>query len=75
MAALGVLAAVLPEGADPAALAGWSRRARPPDPLLRLAALLTGDPLAVALRLKLSAGRARSAGGAARRRRAAAGCR
>lgn len=54
MAALGVLAAVLPEGADPAALDRLAAAGAPPDPVLRLAALLTGDPLAVALRLKLS---------------------
>ncbi len=49
MARLGVLAAVVPEGADPARIGGL-----PPDPLLRTAALLTGDPAAFAARLKLS---------------------
>ncbi len=38
MAETGVLAATLPEAAAPAGLAQL-----PPDPLLRLAALLTGD--------------------------------
>jgi poly(A) polymerase/tRNA nucleotidyltransferase (CCA-adding enzyme) len=51
---LGVLSSVLPEGADPAALAALVARGAPADPLLRLAALLTGDPAAVAHRLKLS---------------------
>ncbi len=49
MARLGVLAAVVPEGAEPARVAGL-----PPDPVLRMAALLTGDPVAFAARLKLS---------------------
>lgn len=49
MAELGVLAAVLPEGAD----AGARLPARP-DPLLRLAAILRGDPEALADRLHLS---------------------
>ena len=52
MAELGVLAAVIPEGADPARLAPLT--AAPPDPILRLAALLTGDAGAFADRLKLS---------------------
>ena len=54
MQRLGVLAAVLPEGTDPAALARLVRAAGPADPLLRLAALLTGDAAAVADRLRLS---------------------
>jgi poly(A) polymerase len=54
MAELGVLAAVLPEGADPAPLDRLADAGAPNDPLLRLAALLTGDVLAVATRLKLS---------------------
>jgi poly(A) polymerase len=49
MRQLGIWAAVLPEAAAPTELA-----ALPPDPILRLAALLAGDPLAVATRLKLS---------------------
>ena len=51
---LGVLAAVVPEGADVAALARLVARGAPADPLLRLAALLTGDVPAFAARLKLS---------------------
>jgi len=51
---LGVLAAVVPEGADAAALARLVARGAPADPLLRMAALLTGDPQAFAARLKLS---------------------
>ncbi len=49
MQRLGVLAAIVSEGADPARLAGL-----PPDPMLRAAGLLTGDPTAFARRLKLS---------------------
>jgi poly(A) polymerase/tRNA nucleotidyltransferase (CCA-adding enzyme) len=54
MAELGVLPAVLPEGADADRLAWLVRAGAPADPLLRLAALLTGDPEALADRLKLS---------------------
>jgi poly(A) polymerase len=54
MAALSVLRAVLPEGADPERLAALMAIDAPPDPLLRLAALLTGDDASVASRLKLS---------------------
>ena len=54
MAKLGVLAAVLPEGAEPARLARLVEADAPVDPLLRLAALLTGDPAALAARLRLS---------------------
>jgi poly(A) polymerase/tRNA nucleotidyltransferase (CCA-adding enzyme) len=54
MAELGVLAAVIPEGADPARLAHIVAAGAPADPLLRLAALLTGDPAAFAARLRLS---------------------
>jgi poly(A) polymerase/tRNA nucleotidyltransferase (CCA-adding enzyme) len=54
MAATGVLAAVLPEGADPAALTHLVAAGAPPDPLLRLAALSTGDPETLAARLRLS---------------------
>ena len=46
----GVLAATIPEGAAPAGLAHL-----PADPVLRTAALLTGDRAALAARLKLSA--------------------
>ena len=49
MTQTGVLAAIIPEGADPAPVARL-----PPDPVLRVAALLTGDPAAFAARLKLS---------------------
>ncbi len=49
----GVLAATIPEGADPAGVARL-----PPDPLLRVAALLTGDAGRFAARLKLSSAEA-----------------
>ena len=49
MERLGVLAAIVPEGADPGRLDGL-----PPDPMLRMAGLLTGDPASFARRLKLS---------------------
>lgn len=49
MAELGVLDAVLPEGADAGA-----RLPAPPDPILRLAAILRGDGDALAERLRLS---------------------
>ena len=55
MAELGVLSAVLPEGTDPARLARLVEADAPADPILRLAALLTGDPAAAAARLRLSA--------------------
>ncbi len=51
---LGVLATVVPEGTDVAALARLLARGAPADPLLRLAALLTGDAPPFATRLKLS---------------------
>lgn len=54
MARTGVLAAILPEGTDPARLAALMQSGAPPDPILRLAALLTGDVEALALRLRLS---------------------
>jgi poly(A) polymerase len=54
MADAGVLAAVLPEGADPARLAHLVGADAPVDPLLRLAALLSGDPMTLAARLRLS---------------------
>ncbi len=54
MAELGVLAAVLPEGAAPERLAALVAAGAPADPLLRLAALLTGDDASVAARLKFS---------------------
>ncbi len=54
MAELGVLPAVIPEGADAGRLERLLSGGAPADPLLRLAALLTGDPTAVATRLRLS---------------------
>jgi poly(A) polymerase/tRNA nucleotidyltransferase (CCA-adding enzyme) len=54
MADTGVLDAVLAEGADPARLARLVEAGAPADALLRLAALLTGDPVAFAGRLRLS---------------------
>ena len=54
MAELGVLAAVVPEGAEPARLIRLVDAGAPADPLLRVAAVLTGDPLAFALRLRLA---------------------
>lgn len=50
MGSLGVLAAILPEGADPSRL----DPTLPADPLLRLAAIATGDAEAIAERLRLS---------------------
>ena len=49
MARLGIWEAVLPEAHSVSRLAGL-----PADPVLRLAAMLTGDPLALATRLKVS---------------------
>jgi len=49
MARLGIWVAVLPEAQAAPRLAGL-----PADPVLRLAATLTGDPLALAARLKMS---------------------
>jgi poly(A) polymerase/tRNA nucleotidyltransferase (CCA-adding enzyme) len=54
MAELGVLAAAVPEGADPAGLERAVTAGAPPDPVLRLAAVLTGDAAALAERLRLS---------------------
>lgn len=54
MADLGVLPALLPEGAAPAGLIQLLASGAPPDPVLRLAACLTGDAETVARRLKLS---------------------
>ncbi|MBV8523731.1 MAG: CCA tRNA nucleotidyltransferase [Acetobacteraceae bacterium] len=51
---LGVLEVIMPGGADPAALARLIEAGAPADPLLRLAALRTGDPGVLADRLKLS---------------------
>ena len=55
MQATGVLAAVLPAGAAPARRAALRAAGAPPDPLLRLAALLQGDAAALATRLRFSA--------------------
>jgi poly(A) polymerase/tRNA nucleotidyltransferase (CCA-adding enzyme) len=55
MAQLGVLAAVLPEGADPDRFAWLVAADAPADALLRLAALLKGDAAGLAARLRLSA--------------------
>jgi poly(A) polymerase len=54
MSKLGVLAAVLPEGADPDRLTRLVTAGAPADTLLRLAALATGDTEALADRLRLS---------------------
>lgn len=54
MARLGVLAAVIPQGADPGRLDRLIAAGAPADPLLRLAALLDGDAASFAARLKLS---------------------
>jgi tRNA nucleotidyltransferase/poly(A) polymerase len=54
MAELGVLAAILPEGSDSARLNAMVDAGAPQDAVLRLAALLTGDPEAVAARLRFS---------------------
>jgi poly(A) polymerase/tRNA nucleotidyltransferase (CCA-adding enzyme) len=50
----GVLGAILPEGADSERFARLVAAGAPGDPLLRLAVLLTGDPEAMATRLRLS---------------------
>ena len=52
---LGVLRAVLPEGAEPSGLERLVAAGAPAEPVLRLAALLTGDAAVVAARLRLSA--------------------
>jgi hypothetical protein len=49
-----VLAATLPEGAAPARLFALLDAGAPADPLIRLAALLTGDAAALVGRLRLS---------------------
>jgi poly(A) polymerase len=54
MAELGVLRTVLPEGTDPMRLAALVEAGAPADPVLRLAALVTGDATSVAARLRLS---------------------
>lgn len=54
MRQLGVLAWIMPEGTDPDRLARLVASGAPIDPLLRLAALLTGNVDAFAARLRLS---------------------
>lgn len=54
MQATGVLASVLPEGADFARFARMVEQGAPAEPLLRMAALLAGDADALASRLRLS---------------------
>ena len=54
MEEIGVLGAILPEGAAASGLVRLLAVGAPVDPVLRLAALLTGDAAAVAVRLKLS---------------------
>lgn len=54
MADLGVLAAVMPEGADCARALRLIASGAPPEPMLRMAALLAGDAEAFADRLRLS---------------------
>jgi poly(A) polymerase len=51
---LGVLRAVVPEGTESARLARLVASGAPADPLLRLAALLAGDAMALADRLRFS---------------------
>ena len=52
---LGVLAAIIPEGTNRPRLERLIAADGPADPILRAAALLAGDPLAFAARLRLSA--------------------
>lgn len=54
METLGVLPAILPEGASSNRLTTLLRAGAPADPLLRLAALLTGDAAMLAARLRLA---------------------
>jgi poly(A) polymerase/tRNA nucleotidyltransferase (CCA-adding enzyme) len=54
MDSLGVLGAILPEGADAEKLAKLCAAGAPAQPILRFAALVTGDVAAIAARLKLS---------------------
>ena len=54
MQQLGVLSALLPDAENLPALDRLAGAAAPPDPLLRLGAMLTGDPGSLALRLRLS---------------------
>lgn len=54
MAQLGVLAVVLPEAGPAARLSGMVTHGAPPDPVLRLSALLSADPSPLAERLRLA---------------------
>ena len=54
METVGVIAAVVPEGAEPDRLVRLIDVGAPLDVILRMSALLTGDPVAFAERLKLS---------------------
>jgi poly(A) polymerase/tRNA nucleotidyltransferase (CCA-adding enzyme) len=54
MADLGILQAIAPELSRPDRLTALRHADAPADPILRVAAMLTGDPLAFARRLKLS---------------------
>ncbi len=54
METVGVIAAVVPEGAEPGRLVRLIDVGAPLDVILRMSALLTGDPVAFAERLKLS---------------------
>lgn len=54
MTTVGAIGDVVPEGADPVRLVRLIDSGAPIDPILRMAALLTGDPVAFAERLKLS---------------------
>lgn len=54
MEELGVLPAILPEGASSSGLKKLLAAGAPPDPILRLAALLTGDATALACRPRLA---------------------
>ena len=54
MEELGILAAIIPEGTAPDRLQALIESGAPADPILRLAALLTGDADVLAMRLRLS---------------------
>jgi poly(A) polymerase len=54
MDALGILAVIVPEGTNAGSLSRLIASEAPPDPILRLAALLAGDAEGLAMRLRLS---------------------
>lgn len=54
METIGVIAAVVPEGAEPVRLIRLIDSGAPLDPILRMSALLSGEPMGFADRLKLS---------------------